>query len=179
MNWIFEVFLFLVIPSCATYFIVRLFFVKKYKFYMFAEVIRLITIAYLNYLIYIVWLKPAATMEYLPMNLIPFKTITVYLIQLFNGKLSLSIVISNIIGNIILTLPIGVLLPLNFKNITFKKVFLIAFITPLIIESIQLFLHLSKLGTRSIDIDDVILNFLGTIMGYFIFHYFSIKRLVK
>jgi glycopeptide antibiotics resistance protein len=173
MNWIIEVFLFLVIPTSVIYLIIRLFFVKKYKFQVFIEIIRLISIAYLYYLIYIVWLKPTATMDYLPLNLIPLKTIIIYLVQMLNGDLSLFIVGINIIGNIILCLPIGVLLPLIIKNITLKKVLLIAVIIPLIIEVVQLCLHLSNLGTRSIDVDDIILNFLGIIIGYYICRYLN------
>lgn len=179
MNWIFDVFLFLVIPSCVIYFIIRLFFIKKYKIHIINEIIRFITIAYITYLVYIVWLIPTATLDYLPLNLIPFKTITEYLGQLLHGQLSISIIASNIIGNIILTLPIGVLLPLNFKNITLNKTIIIAIITPIIIESIQLLLHLSKLGTRSVDIDDFILNLLGIIIGYYISHYLFLNRFNK
>lgn len=175
MNWLFEVFLFLAIPSCLLYCIIRLLFIRKYKIFIYKELIRLVTITYLIYLVYIVWLIPTATLDYLPFNFIPFKTIIDYFISLINGTLTISTIIKNIFGNILLTIPLGMLIPLNIKNLALKKLVEISIITPFIIESVQYFLHLSNFGTRSIDIDDLILNFLGVIIGYKMYNYLFIR----
>ena len=65
-----------------------------------------------------------------------------------------------LIGNILMFIPLGIFL--FVKKITIKKIFLYAILIPLIIELIQ------PIIGRSFDIDDLILNFLGIIIGYFI-----------
>ncbi len=95
-----------------------------------------------------------------PANFIPFKTIVPYLFG-HNGWLIAGI---NLIGNIALLVPLGFLLPLIYKYMTWKKSIIIGVISGLIIEIMQVILHVGIF-----DIDDVILNALGVILGYGIF----------
>lgn len=89
----------------------------------------------------------------------PFKGI----IEMLQGGLTLYTII-NIIGNIIMFMPMGFLLPLLFSNLDcLKKTVAIGFGTSLLIEFTQLFL------IRATDIDDLILNTLGTMLGYLVF----------
>jgi glycopeptide antibiotics resistance protein len=97
-------------------------------------------------------------------NLIPFKTILYYL-KGYNGFL---IAFINIIGNIIALVPLGFLLPFIFTKINWKKIILIAISTGFIIEITQAILHIGIF-----DIDDVILNALGVIIGFWKFKIFS------
>ena len=99
-----------------------------------------------------------------PANLVPFKTILFYL-QGHNGFL---IAFINVIGNIIALVPFGFLVPFVFSKLNWKKIILIAFITGLTIELTQVILHIGIF-----DIDDVILNALGVMIGYWKFNIFS------
>jgi glycopeptide antibiotics resistance protein len=95
-----------------------------------------------------------------PANLIPFKTIFPYLL----GEKGLMIAIINIAGNIALLVPIGFLIPFIFQNITWKKTIVIAIAAGFTIEGMQVLLHVGIF-----DIDDVILNALGVMIGYWAF----------
>ncbi|WP_414633106.1 VanZ family protein [Clostridium sp. UBA6640] len=70
--------------------------------------------------------------------------------------------------NIIMTIPLGFLLPLIWKQFrTIKKVALSGFLLSLSIELSQLFTRI-----RTTTTDDLIMNTLGAIIGYFIFKAF-------
>ena len=70
----------------------------------------------------------------------------------------------NIVGNILLFVPLGFILTLRFRQIkSMLSVGLIGLFLSLLIEVIQL-----NLPTRAFDIDDMILNTLGTILGFLI-----------
>lgn len=90
-------------------------------------------------------------------NFVPFKTILPYLFG-FKGWIIAGI---NLLGNIVLLVPIGFLTPLIFPNMTWKKTLVLALASGIIIELMQVVLHVGIF-----DIDDVILNALGVIIGY-------------
>ncbi|MDW2800886.1 VanZ family protein [Clostridium boliviensis] len=100
-------------------------------------------------------------------NLVPFRSIAPqlkYITEWWSLK--------NIIGNIILFIPLGFLVPLIYINAQrFYKTFLIIFLSVLLIETFQLF---TVLGV--FDIDDIILNCTGGIIGYLLFY--ILKRMV-
>lgn len=97
-------------------------------------------------------------------NIIPLRTITQYLTQSSNRNIT----ITNIWGNIEAFIPMGFLLPIIFKKLNkFKKVFASVLIVSLLIEVLQYIT-----GTGASDIDDVILNVLGGILGYLIYKVF-------
>ncbi|KZE14005.1 VanZ family protein [Priestia aryabhattai] len=90
-------------------------------------------------------------------NIIPLATIKHVLLH----DSIMEIVLNNI-GNIILFMPFGFLLPFKFKWInSLPKTCLMGMFLSISIESIQLLLP-----NRWTDIDDVILNTLGTGIGY-------------
>ena len=95
-----------------------------------------------------------------PPNFIPFKTILPYLI----GEKGLLIGAINIVGNIILLVPVGLLVPFVFPAVDLKKSILFAVFSGLLIEGMQTLLHVGIF-----DIDDVILNGLGYLLGYWIY----------
>lgn len=91
-------------------------------------------------------------------NFIPIATLYHYL---FESEINLSIRIKNIAGNILAFVPLGLLLPIIFKSCkSFHKVALIAFSLSLTFELTQLLL---KIG--SFDVDDILLNLLGSVLG--------------
>lgn len=99
-----------------------------------------------------------------PANLIPFKTI-LYYVQGHNGLLIACI---NILGNIIALVPLGFLVPFVFTKTHWKHIIILAFASGLIIEIVQLLLHIGIF-----DIDDVLLNGLGVMIGFWKFNIFS------
>ena len=89
-------------------------------------------------------------------NLIP--TIVLYL----SGEITLgSWVKTMIVGNIAMFIPFGFFLPFITKKLNRKNIFVVAAIVPLLMELLQLFFG------RSFDIDDLICNFLGIVIGFF------------
>lgn len=67
-----------------------------------------------------------------------------------------------IVGNFLMFIPMGILLSLCFENVNKKNIFKCAVLIPLAIEVLQLVVG------RSFDIDDLVMNFLGIVIGYFI-----------
>jgi glycopeptide antibiotics resistance protein len=66
------------------------------------------------------------------------------------------------VGNVMLFVPFGLLLPVLFNNVnTFQKLILITLLISFGLELIQLF---TVLGT--FDVDDIILNVLGGSIGF-------------
>ena len=93
-------------------------------------------------------------------NFVPFATIVPYLLG-FKGWIIAGI---NLGGNIALLVPLGLLLPLVYPNITWKKSLVLAVAAGLAIETMQ-----TVLRVGIFDIDDVILNALGVMLGYWAF----------
>lgn len=93
-------------------------------------------------------------------NFIPFKTIIPYLF----GHKGLIIAGINLVGNIALLIPVGFLVPFVFRQMTWKKTLLLSVAAGFIIEIMQVLLRVGIF-----DIDDIILNALGVIIGYWAF----------
>lgn len=102
-------------------------------------------------------------------NLVPFKTIVPYIF----GDKGLIIVGLNLGGNILLLVPVGFLLPFIWQNISWKKTLLISVVAGLLIEGMQVIFQVGIF-----DIDDVILNALGVMVGYWVFRFFRQRRLL-
>ena len=93
-------------------------------------------------------------------NILPFKTITTYVRLYFDGYAMLAW--ANIFGNFILLLPLGMFLPcLNMGINRFWKVVLVSFVIIVCIEGLQC---VFRVGI--VDIDDLILNLCGSMLGY-------------
>jgi len=100
-------------------------------------------------------------------NLVPFNTINHFL-EVANFNYSVWII--NLLGNIGVFIPFGILLPLVFGNKYIKL--LIIFESGLILlETLQL---LTRRG--SFDVDDLILNTTGALIGYLIYKLISKLR---
>lgn len=98
---------------------------------------------------------PLLTFDY---NLVPS------LIQCIMGDLTIgSWVKTMLLGNFFMFIPMGLLLPMALPITTIKKNLLHAIAIPLVIETIQPFVG------RSFDIDDLVSNFCGIIIGFCIF----------
>lgn len=97
-------------------------------------------------------------------NYIPFKTILPYLL----GDNGFLIGALNIGGNIAFLIPIGFLLPFVFKGFDCRGSLVIAVLFGLSIELTQVFLQIGIF-----DIDDVILNGLGVMVGFWVYLFFQ------
>lgn len=143
----------------------------------YKQILHIIFLIYLLILIKIILFKTNSFVDllkwntsagYRGVNLIPFKTIVTF----FNMKDFSSLrAFSNTVGNIAIFLPLGYLLPLLIKKVnSISKIFLISISVSILFESIQYIFYLG-----SLDIDDIILNTVGGVIGYII--YYFIKKL--
>ena len=96
-------------------------------------------------------------------NYIPF----VETIKMFTNEFSdIHIALYNVIGNILLFIPLGFCIPLFFSNKNkLSKVILYGFTASLTIEVLQIFTPFN-----TTDIDDIIFNTFGAILGFIIFN---------
>ena len=92
--------------------------------------------------------------------LTPFGSVRKYL----SGEKSAKLVLINYIGNILLFLPFGILIPSALKKPTFLKTLLWGLFLTLGVETAQYF---TARGYS--DIDDVLMNLSGVVAGYLIF----------
>ncbi len=100
------------------------------------------------------------TASFASVNLIPLKSILFYL----GGQPTWQIAMKNLLGNIILFTPLGFLLPLIFVKINkLPQIIIIALIFSFSIETTQI-----MFGLGSWDIDDIILNTMGAVIGFWI-----------
>lgn len=109
-------------------------------------------------------------------NLVPFSTITLYIQALNDGTMNAATPIRNLLGNLILFLPMGIYLPFFFKRL--NKVWSFGLSMAVILFAIEAVQLLTRRG--SFDIDDFILNLLGAFIGLAIWRTDKIfKRLMK
>lgn len=100
------------------------------------------------------------TMQY---NLVPFEEIRRYIMNW--EYFTVEQFVANIAGNICLFIPFGALLFVwKGKPVSFLEVTLSSFLLSLVIELVQL---VSRVGVC--DVDDMILNTVGGMIGYFVY----------
>ena len=96
----------------------------------------------------------AATAWPFRVNLVPFVNLLDYPTK---GEILL-----NVIGNCAMFIPTGIMIPLIYKKLaSFRKTVQTGFLISFIIEIVQL-----PFAVRCSDVDDLILNTLGCILGY-------------
>lgn len=139
----------------AVLLIIRIAYFKnsKKKFVLHKEVVLLFFVAYILILFQLVTYSGN---EYVGMNLIPFKEILRY-------DFGSDAFFRQVIGNILLFVPFGFFVTyyVNIKKIS--TMFLMTVGVSLVIEVVQYFIG------RSFDIDDIILNVTGGILGFMIY----------
>ena len=95
-------------------------------------------------------------------NFIPLRTVYDYICGAINNTISKQIILNNLMGNLILFAPMGVFLPAVYKSSRLKHI-LIMVIVLILIETVQLIT-----GLGIFDIDDILLNFAGFFIVYWI-----------
>lgn len=96
-------------------------------------------------------------------NLSPFLEIRRF--WMYRDRLSAFAVAANLVGNVVGFVPFGLILPIVCPRAdSFFRVFLLSLDFSLCVEFIQLIFRVG-----SFDVDDLILNTLGGILGYFLY----------
>lgn len=101
-------------------------------------------------------------------NFVPFATILPYLL----GEKGWVIALFNLGGNIALFMPFGFLVPFIYRSMTWRASLAVAIAAPLAIEGVQVAFRMGIF-----DIDDVILNGFGVMIGYWVF--VALARLMR
>ena len=101
------------------------------------------------------------------LELVPFRTIIEF-IGLVETPTIGDLAFRNLVGNIVLFVPIGIFLPLLFRKQRSFRVFLPT--TVLLICAVEITQIVTLLGTC--DVDDLILNTAGACAGYAVFRSF-------
>ena len=102
--------------------------------------------------------KHHSNSTYTGYNLVPFRTIKLFL----SDSVSASSAFFNLAGNILLFVPFGLLLPIVFRSVaSFGRTLLATIVLSVGFEVYQ---RTAQIGKA--DIDDVILNTLGGVIGY-------------
>lgn len=133
---------------------------SKTKFILYKELAGLIFIVYIMCIFHIVTFQDV---NFGDSNLVPFKEITRY--DFGTHKF-----FKNVIGNMILFIPYGYFISYYLKTYKARTIFILTLIASITIETTQYYIG------RVFDIDDIILNVLGGIIGYYLYIGFEAIR---
>ena len=111
------------------------------------------------------------------LNLVPLKTVRLYLWLLQNStnEALLRHAIINLVGNVVLFIPMGWFLPYIWVNL--RGFFKTALAVLLLISAVEIVQYFTQLG--SCDIDDLILNLVGALIGYLLWKIGACRRSKK
>ena len=126
---------------------------NKKKFVFHEELILLLFVTYILLLFELVTIRDV---EFGGVNWMPFREILRY-------DFGTDLFYRQVIGNIILFIPFGYFATYYSKLTKIRQIFFITFITSTTIEVVQRFIG------RSFDVDDIILNVVGGIIGFLLF----------
>jgi len=137
---------------------------EKKRLYLMAAILFILYICLLFYLLFFSETYGRTMDSGYRYNLEPFKEIK----RFWNNRdsLGISTVITNLVGNIIAFAPFGFFLPIFFR--AGRKLFgcvLVSALFSLAVETVQLF---TKVG--AFDVDDIMLNAVGGLVGWFCFY---------
>ncbi|MEI5906721.1 VanZ family protein [Bacillus spongiae] len=121
-------------------------------------------LSYLSFLLYLLYFSEyrsyVGSLEERSVNLLPLNTISDYIVTF--ERFHFRILTDNFFGNIIAFMPFGFLVPILWTKLQkLRSVALLSAFFSLTIEVVQ---YITKLG--ACDIDDIILNTAGGIVGY-------------
>lgn len=134
---------------------IRIFYLieKGERFVLYREFFSL---AFIIYILLLFGLVTNTDVQGVSNNFMPFREILRY-------KIGSKYFLWNVIGNIMIFVPFGFIVSLILDSPKVNKPLIITFITSLTIELVQMFIG------RSFDIDDIILNCIGGIVGWLLF----------
>ncbi|WP_235852034.1 VanZ family protein [Niallia nealsonii] len=171
---------------------------KKKPIYWLKEAVKLLFVVYMLLVVSVtlfpIYAYNIVSLEGLKysVNIIPLVSILKSIEQIgiaYDGDALFmsSLIIRNVGGNILLFMPLGVLAPIiwhQYKNLS--SMLFLGMLLSIFIEGIQFFEILSGSSIRAVDVDDVICNVFGAMLGYFVYaaifklaNRFQIKALQK
>ena len=106
-------------------------------------------------------------------NLVPLREIRRFL--KYRAQLGTAAVYANLAGNVLLFIPFGAILPVLHRNLrSLLKIMLLSALLSAVVETVQLLTR-----TGACDVDDILLNTLGGVLGYFVFAVCNVIRRKK
>ncbi|RDI45461.1 VanZ family protein [Falsibacillus pallidus] len=123
-----------------------------------------IMIVYTASLLVLLFIRPG-NQNYDNWNMTPFNTVRFFM----SGRVPLLVEFYNLVANVVLFIPYGFFL-LELRKRLGISIFSLIFYPLLCISMIEILQHLTKRG--SLDIDDVILNMCGVLIGYALYPLF-------
>jgi len=129
-------------------------FKNKKEIILYRELVSLLFIIYVLCLFYVVTFQDVSWSS---SNYVPFHEMLRYQ---FGSRLF----IKNVIGNMLLFVPYGFFVSYFLKLEKPKIVIILSLLVSITIETTQLLIG------RVFDIDDIILNFIGGILGFYVYH---------
>lgn len=129
------------------------------KIIFYKELFSLGFMIYILVLFYIVTYQDPPSSSISSYNLVPFK-------EMFRYPLGTNLFYKNIIGNLLIFVPFGLFVSyyLKSKRLGLMIIFILTLISSVTIEFAQ-----RLIVGRVFDVDDIILNVLGGIIGYFLY----------
>ena len=141
----------------------RVAYILKYK----VKVVFYKDIIYFGFIMYVLCLFYVVTFQdvnWSTSNYIPFK-------EMFRYAIGSRLFFKNVIGNMLMFMPYGFFIAYILKLRKTRHILLLSLIVSLTIESTQLMIG------RVFDVDDIILNVLGGIIGFLIFKFIYFLKL--
>lgn len=126
---------------------------NKQKIVIYKEILTFCFILYILFLYYIVTFQDN---NYGTNNFVPFK-------EIFRYEITSSLFLKNVVGNILLFVPLGLFVTYYVKNKNFIITLILTIFISCTIEFTQYIIG------RTADIDDIILNSIGGLLGYVIY----------
>ena len=136
---------------------------KKRRLRILGKILFVLYILFVFYfLIFSDWYGRTGEMQEYHYNLVLFKEIKRF--WNYRGQLGALATFTNLFGNIVIFLPFGFFMPMASKYRSFWATAVNSLALSLLVETFQL---LTKVGC--FDVDDLVLNTLGGILGYITF----------
>ena len=130
---------------------------ERKKIVFHEELFKLCFMIYILCLFYVVTFQDVSWSSH---NFVPFKEILRY-------DFGTGIFYKNIFGNMLLFLPYGIFIAKYVKTEKISVVLILSFITSLSIEVVQFLIG------RVFDIDDILLNIVGCLIGFLLYRWFK------
>lgn len=135
--------------------------VNREKFVFYKELFGLVFMLYILVLFYVVTYQDPISNSISSYNLIPFN-------EMFRYDFGTTLFYKNIVGNFLIFVPFGLFTSYFLKTKHVSLIFLLTLISSVTIEFAQRLI----IG-RVFDVDDIILNVVGGIAGYFLYVIFE------
>lgn len=127
---------------------------------------KVLFVLYIGFLIYFLflsdWYGREGVMEEYRYNLELFKEIRRFIV--YREQLGVFVVFSNLFGNILIFMPFGFFISMASTSSSFFKALFNSLGLSLCVEVLQL---VTRVG--SFDVDDILLNTIGGVLGYIVF----------